>query len=158
MIKLSAVFVVALFSVTSCSDSTDFSARNGVLSYSAIDDSNDGGTDLVDDTDQKEGKKSEEDTDDKKLCLIDLSSPEMEVDEDKYICEDGKVAICHVPSGNSSNAHVIRVSGNALDAHVGKHGDEEHKDYVISCESEAKSGDKCDVLSKCEEDIVGEDS
>ena len=35
---------------------------------------------------------------------------------------DGKVTICHIPPGNPANAHTIRVSHNAVRAHL-KHGD-----------------------------------
>jgi hypothetical protein len=34
-----------------------------------------------------------------------------------------KVTICHIPPGNPDNAHTIRVSENAVDAHLA-HGDE----------------------------------
>jgi hypothetical protein len=33
-----------------------------------------------------------------------------------------KVTICHIPPGNPDNAHTIRVSENAVDAHLA-HGD-----------------------------------
>ncbi|HKG71491.1 MAG TPA: hypothetical protein VKA87_06300 [Nitrososphaeraceae archaeon] len=36
--------------------------------------------------------------------------------------DDGKVTICHIPPGNPDNAHTIRVSENAVDAHLA-HGD-----------------------------------
>jgi len=36
--------------------------------------------------------------------------------------DDGKVTICHIPPGNPDNAHTIRVSENAVDAHL-DHGD-----------------------------------
>ena len=35
---------------------------------------------------------------------------------------NGKVTICHIPPGNPDNAHTIRVSENAVDAHLA-HGD-----------------------------------
>ena len=36
--------------------------------------------------------------------------------------DDGKVTLCHIPTGNSENAHTIRVSENAVPAHIA-HGD-----------------------------------
>ena len=39
-----------------------------------------------------------------------------------------KVEICHIPPGNPANAHTIKVSGNAIKAHL-KHGD-----YIGPCE------------------------
>jgi LPXTG-motif cell wall-anchored protein len=36
--------------------------------------------------------------------------------------DDGRVAVCHVPPGNPSNAHTIVISENALRAHLA-HGD-----------------------------------
>jgi hypothetical protein len=32
--------------------------------------------------------------------------------------DDGKVTICHIPPGNPDNAHTLRVSENAFDAHL----------------------------------------
>jgi|SRR5918997_2669869 hypothetical protein len=37
--------------------------------------------------------------------------------------DNKKVTICHIPPGNPDNAHTIRVSENAVDAHLA-HGDE----------------------------------
>ncbi len=37
-------------------------------------------------------------------------------------CDDGKIAVCHVPPGNPANAHTICVGAKARDAHL-KHGD-----------------------------------
>ena len=36
--------------------------------------------------------------------------------------DNDKVTICHIPPGNPDNAHTIRVSENAVDAHL-DHGD-----------------------------------
>jgi hypothetical protein len=36
--------------------------------------------------------------------------------------DDGKVTLSHIPTGNSENAHTIRVSENAVPAHIA-HGD-----------------------------------
>ena len=36
--------------------------------------------------------------------------------------DDGKVTLCHIPTGNSENAHTIRVSENAVPTHIA-HGD-----------------------------------
>jgi hypothetical protein len=36
--------------------------------------------------------------------------------------DDGKVTLCHIPTGNSENAHTIRVSENTVPAHIA-HGD-----------------------------------
>jgi hypothetical protein len=43
--------------------------------------------------------------------------------------DDGndKVKICHIPPGNPDNAHTIRVSENAVDAHL------DHGDYKGEC-------------------------
>jgi hypothetical protein len=32
--------------------------------------------------------------------------------------DDGKVTLCHIPTGNSENAHTIRVSENTVPAHL----------------------------------------
>jgi hypothetical protein len=32
--------------------------------------------------------------------------------------DDGKVTLCHIPPGNPENAHTIRVSENAVPAHL----------------------------------------
>jgi hypothetical protein len=44
--------------------------------------------------------------------------------------DDGKVTICHIPPGNPDNAHTIRVSVNALPAHLA------HGDTLGPCEKE----------------------
>jgi hypothetical protein len=45
-----------------------------------------------------------------------------------------KVTICHIPPGNPANAHLISVSENALDAHLG-HGDVQGSCPVASTET-----------------------
>jgi hypothetical protein len=40
---------------------------------------------------------------------------------------NGKVTICHIPPGNPDNAHTIRVSEYAVDAHL------DHGDYKGEC-------------------------
>jgi hypothetical protein len=50
---------------------------------------------------------------------------------DNGVDGNDKVKICHIPPGNPDNAHTIRVSENAVDAHL-EHGDtlgkcKEHK-------------------------------
>ncbi len=52
-----------------------------------------------------------------------------------------KVEICHIPPGNPANAHTIRVSGNAIKAHL-KHGD-----TVGPCEAACPDG--CDDGNAC---------
>jgi hypothetical protein len=47
-------------------------------------------------------------------CVEDPSPP-----DDQYA---DKVLICHIPPGNEGNAHTIRVSENAVPAHLA-HGD-----------------------------------
>jgi hypothetical protein len=32
--------------------------------------------------------------------------------------DDSKVTLCHIPPGNPENAHIIRVSENAVPAHL----------------------------------------
>jgi hypothetical protein len=44
--------------------------------------------------------------------------------EDDTLVEDGKVTVCHRPSGNPGNQHTLNVGASALDAHLG-HGDVE---------------------------------
>lgn len=39
-----------------------------------------------------------------------------------------KITICHIPPGNPENAHTIRVSINALEAHLN------HGDTIGSCD------------------------
>ncbi len=41
---------------------------------------------------------------------------------------DHKVAICHVPPGNPSNAHTIEIDYHAVPAHLA------HGDYPVRCE------------------------
>lgn len=59
-----------------------------------------------------------------------------------------KVEVCHIPPGNPSNAHTIKVSANAVKAHL-KHGD-----YLgpcgLSCE------DRCDDGNACTQDYCDE--
>ncbi len=40
-----------------------------------------------------------------------------------------KITICHIPPGNPENAHTIRVSINALEAHLN------HGDSIGSCDN-----------------------
>ena len=49
----------------------------------------------------------------------------------QWLCgnNNNKVKVCHVPSGNPSNAHTICVSKNAVSAHIGNHED----DYLGEC-------------------------
>jgi hypothetical protein len=42
--------------------------------------------------------------------------------------DNDKVTICHIPPGNPDNAHTIRVSDNAVDAHL------DHGDTLGKCE------------------------
>ena len=59
-------------------------------------------------------------------------SGETVCDEETYVhkhVKPGKVAICHVPKGNPSNAHTIVVGEPATKAHVGRHGG----DYLGPC-------------------------
>ncbi len=55
----------------------------------------------------------------------------------------GKVEICHIPPGNPGNAHTIKVSGNAIKAHL-KHGD-----YIGPCaplcEETCDDGNACTI-------------
>ena len=55
-----------------------------------------------------------------------------------------KVEICHIPPGNPANAHTIKVSGNAIKAHL-KHGD-----YVGPCEPLCE--ETCDDGNACTAD------
>jgi hypothetical protein len=67
-------------------------------------------------------------------------------DKDKDKCKDKdkdkKVTICHIPPGNPSNAHTIRVSENAVDAHLA-HGDELGKCPPPKDDCKDKDKDKC---------------
>ena len=56
----------------------------------------------------------------------------------------GKVEICHIPPGNPANAHTIKVSGNAIKAHL-KHGD-----YLGPCGASCE--DLCNDGNACTED------
>lgn len=56
----------------------------------------------------------------------------------------GKVEICHIPPGNPANAHTIKVSGNAIKAHL-KHGD-----YLGPCGPSCQ--DTCDDNNACTTD------
>lgn len=55
------------------------------------------------------------------ICVIDVRDPE----------NSGKVLICHVPKGNPLNSRTLRVSVNAVQAHVGRHGG----DKLGSCDA-----------------------
>jgi len=55
-----------------------------------------------------------------------------------------KVEICHIPPGNPANAHTIKVSGNAIKAHL-KHGD-----YIGPCEPLCE--ETCDDGNACTTD------
>ena len=48
--------------------------------------------------------------------------------------QDHKVLVCHIPSGNPENAHEICISKRALKAHIGRHGDDNDKDYIGPCQ------------------------
>lgn len=64
-----------------------------------------------------------------------------------------KVDVCHLPPGNPYNWHTIRISVNALDAHL-NHGDLEGS-CAASCDALCDDGDACtqDVQSDTEECI-----
>lgn len=49
--------------------------------------------------------------------------------------DEQRVVLCHVPSGNSDNAHAITVGASAVDAHLG------HGDYVGACDGSDASTD-----------------
>jgi hypothetical protein len=68
-------------------------------------------------------------------------------DKDKDKCKDDKdkkkkVTICHVPPGNPSNAHTIRVGASAVDAHLA-HGDTLGKCPPPKDDCKDKDKDKC---------------
>ena len=54
-----------------------------------------------------------------------------------------KVEICHIPPGNPDNAHTIRVSGNAIKAHL-KHGDALGP-CEVSCPDDCDDGNACTI-------------
>ena len=63
---------------------------------------------------------------------------------------DGKVTICHVPSGNPGNAHTITVSVNALPAHLA------HGDSCGPCEEDDGFLLRTDESEVCSADVNGD--
>jgi len=64
-----------------------------------------------------------------------------------------KLDVCHIPPGNPENYHTIRISENALDAHLA-HGDLEDG-CLENCDTFCDDEDACtqDVLSRIDECI-----
>ena len=48
----------------------------------------------------------------------------------------GRVVICHIPPGNSSNAHTITVNASALNAHLN------HGDTLGECDGDVSEGSR----------------
>ncbi len=60
-----------------------------------------------------------------------------------HVCNDGKVWLCHSPPGNPLNAHMIKVSLNA----VKKGHTENHEgDYTVPCSDEYQEAQNCPLL------------
>jgi len=70
---------------------------------------------------------------------------------DRYHAEfsDKKVNVCHIPPGNSDNAHTITISINALRAHFA------HGDYLDECEDQ--SNEETDNETDDNDEQDGED-
>jgi hypothetical protein len=91
------------------------------------------------DDDDKECKDSGDDHDNsmgydkssRSLMLSKSSSKDKDGTDKDHDDDDAncKVTICHVPPGNPSNEHSIRVGKSALRAHI------EHGDYLGSCDA-----------------------
>jgi hypothetical protein len=64
-----------------------------------------------------------------------------------------KVAICHVPSGNSANRHTIVISVNALAAHIGRHGADGIFDTIGPCGNEPGVYDTAPPEDDCDTDV-----
>ncbi len=45
-----------------------------------------------------------------------------------FSIESNQIEICHIPPGNPANRHTIKVSANALDAHLA------HGDFIGKCD------------------------
>ena len=56
-----------------------------------------------------------------------------------------KVQVCHIPPGNPDNFHTIKISDNALSAHLG------HGDLTGSCDEHLDA--LCDDGNACTQDV-----
>lgn len=69
--------------------------------------------------------------------LVDDVSEFVAPDVDAEIPAEGPVTICHIPPGNSNNAHTITVDASAVSDHLG------HGDYLGAC----GEGDSAEVIT-----------
>ena len=127
LVLLSSVTNLSTFSTTQLN--SDLHYLNGLSIGVAFADDDD---DDEDEDDDNSKDKKEKKVDDKKSDVAkhdehedddkdDDDDDDEEGDEDDDDKKD-KITICHIPPGNPGNAHTIKVSGNAKNAHLA-HGD-----------------------------------
>lgn len=88
-------------------------------------------------TDQASAAQQSADADDAKLPAEEVINGGGDDDElaEIHACGDKKVYVCHMPSGNTGNAHTICIARAALAAHLGQHGDAANVDTLGKCDS-----------------------
>jgi len=82
-----------------------------------------------------------------KQKIVEHESSDSNVDGYPPEFSDKKVNVCHIPPGNSDNAHTINISVNAVRSHLG------HGDYLDECEDQSNEDETEDNVEEDGEDF-----